>query len=56
MQKQPIRLILMAAILLLFMGGMMVQLFSIMHKTKVTEVSVKQGQYHLHPAFRRYDL
>ena len=48
MQKQPIRLILMAAILLLFMGGMMVQLFSIMHKTKVTEVSVKQGQYHLH--------
>lgn len=47
MQKQPIRMMLLAAALLLCMGGMMLQLFSVMRKDQATAVGVRQGQYHL---------
>ena len=48
MQKRPIRLVMMAVILLLCMSGMIVQLFNAMHKTQAAAVGVRQGQYHLH--------
>ena len=48
MQKRPFRLLMLSGILLLCMAGIMVQLFHILRKPQVYEVSSRQGHYHLH--------
>ena len=48
MRKRPIRMLLLSGILLLCMAGMMLQLFTILRKNQVSEVSVRQGHYKLH--------
>ncbi len=48
MQKQPVRLLILASALLLCMAGLMIQLFSIISGKQVKAISVGQGQYHLH--------
>lgn len=48
MRKRPLRLLLISGILLICMAGMIMQLYNIMHKKQVYEVSVRQGHYHLH--------
>lgn len=47
MQKHPIRMLVLAAALLLCMGGMMLQLFSVIRGEQAAAVGVRQGQYHL---------
>lgn len=47
MQKHPIRMMLLAAALLLCMGGMMIQLFSVIRGEQAATVGLRQGQYHL---------
>ncbi len=48
MRKRPYRLLLLSCILLLCMAGMIVQMMSVLRKTQVSEVSVRQGHYKLH--------
>lgn len=48
MQRRPFRLLMLSGILLLCMAGIMVQLFHILRKPQVYEVSSRQGHYHLH--------
>lgn len=48
MRKRPIRLLLLSGILLLCMAGMIMQLFTVLRKNQVYEVSVRQGHYKLH--------
>ena len=47
-QKPPVRMLLVAAALLLCMTGMIVQLFAVLQTDHVAEAGVRQGQYHLH--------
>ncbi len=47
MRKEPIRLLILAAALLLCMTGMIVQLFRILQTDSTAAVSVRQGKYHM---------
>ena len=48
MRRNPIRMMLISCLLLLCMAGMIVQLYSVLQKRQVREVSVRQGHYRLH--------